>query len=102
MPHNLYLHSSIVQTRAYERSEAGKRQGLRWAVTTRCFAIVPVVIVTAPYGEQTTSELLVLSQVILSMQLPMAVIPLVRFVTNPAMMGSLVVGRWLALVAWSI
>jgi manganese transport protein len=196
MPHNLYLHSSIVQTRAYERSEAGKRRGLRWAVTdstialslalfvnaailitaatvfhtagrvdvvdiekahellspmlgvgiastlfaiallasgvnstvtatlagqivmegflrlripgwarrltTRGLAIVPVVLVTALYGERGTSELLVFSQVILSMQLPMAVIPLVRFVTDPAKMGSLVAGRWLALLAWSI
>jgi manganese transport protein len=196
MPHNLYLHSSIVQTRAYERTETGKRLGLRWAVTdstialclalfvnaailitaaavfhtagrtdvvdiekahellspmlgigiastlfaiallasgvnstvtatlagqivmegflhmripswarrltTRCLAIVPVVIVTALYGEQGTSELLVFSQVILSMQLPMAVIPLVRFVTDPSKMGSLVVGRWLAVIAWSI
>lgn len=196
MPHNLYLHSSIVQTRAYERSDAGKRLGLRWAVidstialslalfvnaailitaaavfhtagrtdvvdiemahellspmvgvgiastlfaiallasgvnstvtatlagqivmegflhlripgwarrlTTRGLAIVPVVIVTALYGERGTSELLVFSQVILSMQLPMAVIPLVRFVTDPSKMGSLVVGHWLAVLAWSI
>jgi manganese transport protein len=75
-----------------------------WArrLTTRGLAIVPVVLVTALYGERGTSELLVFSQVILSMQLPMAVIPLVRFVTDPAKMGSLVAGRWLALLAWSI
>ncbi|MFJ3366563.1 Nramp family divalent metal transporter [Pseudomonas sp. NPDC086251] len=196
MPHNLYLHSSIVQTRAYERSETGKRSGLRWAVTdstialclalfvntailitaaavfhsagrtdvveiekahellspmlgvgiastlfaiallasgvnstvtatlagqivmegflhlripgwmrrltTRCLAIVPVVIVTALYGEHGAAKLLVFSQVILSMQLPMAVIPLVRFVTDSSKMGSLVVGRWLAVIAWGI
>ncbi len=196
MPHNLYLHSSIVQTRAYERTEAGKRLGLRWAVTdstialslalfvnaailitaaavfhaggrtdvvdiekahellspmlgigiastlfavallasgvnstvtatlagqivmegflhlripdwarrliTRGIAVVPVVVVTALYGERGTSQLLVFSQVILSMQLPMAVIPLVRFVTDRNKMGSLVAGRGLAVVAWLI
>ncbi|MFJ3366590.1 Nramp family divalent metal transporter [Pseudomonas sp. NPDC086251] len=196
MPHNLYLHSSIVQTRAYERSESGKRLGLRWAVTdstialslalfvnaailitagavfhtagrtdvvdiekahellspmlgigmastlfavallssgvnstvtatlagqivmegflqmrvpawarrliTRAIAIIPVVIVTALYGERGTSQLLVFSQVILSMQLPMAVIPLVRFVTDRSKMGSLVISRALAALAWGI
>ncbi|MCW8277890.1 Nramp family divalent metal transporter [Pseudomonas sp. PCH199] len=196
MPHNLYLHSSIVQTRAFERSDAGKRRGLRWAVTdstialslalfvnaailitaatvfhaagrtdvvaieeayellspmlgvgiastlfaiallasgvnstvtatlagqivmegflhlripgwlrrltTRGLAIIPVVIVTALYGEHGTSQLLVLSQVVLSMQLPLAIIPLVRFVTDPSLMASLVVGRWLAALAWVI
>jgi manganese transport protein len=196
MPHNLYLHSSIVQTRAYERTDAGKRQGLRWAVTdstialslalfvnaailitaaavfhaggrtdvvdiekahellspmlgigiastlfaiallasgvnstvtatlagqivmegflhmripdwarrlvTRGLAIIPVVIVTALYGERGTSQLLVFSQVILSMQLPLAVIPLVRFVTDRSKMGPLVAGRGLAIVAWCI
>ncbi|WP_263263002.1 Nramp family divalent metal transporter [Pseudomonas sp. RIT-PI-S] len=196
MPHNLYLHSSIVQTRAYERTDAGKRLGLRWAVTdstialslalfvnaailitaaavfhaggrtdvvdiekahellspmlgigiastlfaiallasgvnstvtatlagqiimegflhiripdwarrllTRSLAVIPVVIVTALYGERGTSQLLVFSQVILSMQLPMAVIPLVRFVTDRSKMGPLVAGRVLTVLAWGI
>lgn len=196
MPHNLYLHSSIVQTRAYERTDEGKRLGLRWAVTdstialtlalfvnaailitaaavfhangrtdvveieqayellspmlgigiastlfaiallasgvnstvtatlagqivmegflhmripdwarrllTRGLAIIPVVVVTALYGERGTSQLLVFSQVILSMQLPLAVIPLVRFVTDKSKMGSLVAGRGLAILAWVI
>ena len=55
-----------------------------WArrLITRGLAIVPVVAVTAFYGESGTAKLLVLSQVILSMQLPFAVIPLVRFVTD--------------------
>jgi manganese transport protein len=75
-----------------------------WArrLVTRALAIVPVVIVTALYGEQGTSHLLVFSQVILSMQLPMAVIPLVRFVTDRSKMGSLVIGRGMAVLAWSI
>ena len=60
-----------------------------WArrLVTRAIAIVPVVIVTALYGEQGTGRLLVLSQVILSMQLPFAVIPLVQFVSSREKMG---------------
>jgi manganese transport protein len=196
MPHNLYLHSSIVQTRAYPRTDSGRRSALRWAVTdstialmlalfinasililaaavfhaqgrtdvqeieqayellspmlgvglastlfavallasginstvtatlagqivmegflrlriapwarrliTRGIAIVPVVIVTAIYGEQGTARLLVLSQVLLSMQLPFAVIPLVLFVGNKARMGALVAPKWLLTLAWVI
>jgi manganese transport protein len=196
MPHNLYLHSSIVQTRAYPRTEEGRRGALRFAVTdstialmlalfvnasilimaasvfhasgrtevneieqayellspllgvgiastlfavallasglnstvtatlagqivmegflrlripdwarrliTRGVAIVPVVIVTALYGEAGTSKLLVLSQVVLSMQLPFAVIPLVRFVSDRAKMGALVIPAWLKVLSWAI
>ena len=196
MPHNLYLHSSIVQTRAYPRTDSGRRSALRWAVTdstialmlalfinasililaaavfhangrtdvqeieqayellapmlgvglastlfavallasginstvtatlagqivmegflrlriapwarrllTRGIAIVPVVIVTAIYGEQGTARLLVLSQVVLSMQLPFAVVPLVMFVGDKARMGRLVAPRWLLTLAWVI
>ncbi|MGN7838673.1 Nramp family divalent metal transporter [Stenotrophomonas sp. 22385] len=196
MPHNLYLHSSIVQTRAYPRTDSGRRSALRWAVTdstialmlalfinasililaaavfhangrtdvqeieqahelmapmlgvgvastlfavallasginstvtatlagqivmegflrlriapwarrllTRGIAIVPVVIVTAIYGEQGTARLLVLSQVVLSMQLPFAVIPLVMFVGDKARMGTLAAPRWLLTLAWVI
>jgi manganese transport protein len=196
MPHNLYLHSSIVQTRNYERSEEGRRMGLRWAVTdstvaltlalfvnaailitaaavfhaagrtdvveieqayellspmlgigiastlfaiallasginstvtatlagqivmegflhlripdwarrllTRGLAVIPVVIVTALYGEAGTARLLVFSQVILSMQLPFAVIPLVRFVSDRKLMGVFVTGKWLTLTAWAV
>ncbi len=196
MPHNLYLHSSIVQTRAYPRTDAGRRSALRWAVTdstialmlalfinasililaaavfhahgrtdvqeieqayellapmlgvglastlfavallasginstvtatlagqivmegflrlriapwarrliTRGIAIVPVVVVTAIYGEQGTARLLVLSQVLLSMQLPFAVVPLVRFVSDKAKMGALAAPRWLIALSWLI
>jgi manganese transport protein len=196
MPHNLYLHSSIVQTRAYERSDAGRRQAIRFATTdstialmlalfvnaailivaaavfhasghtevaeigdayqllspllglgiastlfavallasglnstvtatlagqivmegflhirlpqwlrrliTRAIAIVPVVAVTALYGEKGTAELLVLSQVVLSMQLPFAVIPLVRFVTDRRKMGGFVVKWPVAILAWIV
>ncbi len=47
-------------------------------------AIVPVVVVTYLYGDKGTAELLVLSQVVLSMQLPFAVVPLISFVTDNA------------------
>ena len=194
MPHNLYLHSSIVQTRAYPRSDVGKRDAIKWATTdstialmlalfinasilivaaaafhstgntdvaeigqahellspllglgiastlfaiallasglnstvtatlagqivmegflrlrlpqiarrllTRGIAIIPVVIVTALYGESGTAELLVLSQVILSMQLPFAVIPLVYFVADRRKMGDFVIPGWVATLAW--
>jgi manganese transport protein len=196
MPHNLYLHSSIVQTRAYPRTDEGRRSALRWATAdstialtlalfvnaailimaaavfhahgrtdveeieqayellapmlgvgvastlfaiallasginstvtatlagqivmegflrlrippwarrliTRGLAIVPVVIVTAIYGESGTARLLVFSQVLLSMQLPFAVIPLVRFVSDRKKMGALVAPRWLVHIAWVI
>jgi manganese transport protein len=196
MPHNLYLHSSIVQTRAYVRDEAGKRDAIRWATVdstvalmlalfvnaailvvaaatfhasghsdvqeigqafqllspllglgiastlfavallasgvnstvtatlagqivmegflqlrlpywarrllTRAIAIVPVVIVTALYGESGTARLLVLSQVVLSMQLPFAVIPLVSFVSSKRKMGSFAIATPVAVVAWLV
>lgn len=196
MPHNLYLHSSIVQTRAFERNEAGRRHAIRWAtidstlalglalfvnaallavsaavfyssgrtdiaeiqdayhllspllgttwaatlfgigllasglnstvtgtlagqivmegflhlrlkpwarrLVTRGIAVVPVLIVTALYGEHGTSRLLMLSQVVLSMQLPFAVVPLVQFVSNNRVMGNLAISRGLAAVAWLV
>lgn len=196
MPHNLYLHSSIVQTRAFEQSEAGKRDAIRWATTdstialtfalfinaaililaasvfhasghhevaeieqafellspllglgiastlfaiallasglnstvtatlagqivmegflrlrlpdwarrllTRALAIVPVLVVTILYGDSGAARLLVFSQVVLSMQLPFAVIPLVRFVSQRRLMGDLVPPRWLGATAWVI
>ena len=196
MPHNLYLHSSIVQTRAYERNEKGRREAIRWAtldgtvalmlallinaailivaatvfhrsghtevaeigdahallspllgvalastlfavallasglnstitatlagqivmegflrlrlpnwarrLVTRGLAIIPVIAVTVIYGESGTAELLVLSQVILSMQLPFAVIPLVRFVSDREKMGVFVIPPWVAVLAWIV
>ncbi|AET94638.1 metal ion transporter (plasmid) [Burkholderia sp. YI23] len=196
MPHNLYLHSSVVQTRAYGKSEAARRDAIRWAtidstialtlalfinaailivaaavfhasghedvaeigdafrllspllglsiastlfavallasglnstvtatlagqivmegflrlripnwarrLITRAIAIVPVIAVTAIYGEKGTAQLLVLSQVILSMQLPFAVIPLVRFVSDRRKMGVFVISRWTAALAWLV
>src|ERR1700712_4647071 len=196
MPHNLYLHSSIVQTRAFVRSDEGRRDAIKWATTdstialmlalfinaailvvaaatfhksghsdvaeigqafellspllglgiastlfaiallasglnstatatlagqivmegfldlrlpswarrliTRGIAIVPVVVVTAIYGERGTAELLVFSQVVLSMQLPFAVIPLVRFVSDKRKMGDFAISMPVAATAWAV
>ena len=75
-----------------------------WArrLITRGLAIVPCVIVAALYGESGTARLLILSQVVLSMQLPFAVIPLVRFTSDRAKMGELVSPGWLRGLAWGI
>jgi manganese transport protein len=196
MPHNLYLHSSIVQTRRIDPTDEGKRAAIRWAtadstialmlalfvnaailvvaaavfhangktdvqeieqafellspllgagfasvlfavallasglnstvtatlagqivmegflhirlphwarrLVTRGIAIIPVIAVTALYGEQGTGKLLILSQVILSMQLPFAVIPMVQFVSDRKKMGKFALSRPLAALAWIV
>ena len=194
MPHNLYLHSSIVQTRKYERTTAGKAEAIKFAtidsttalmfalfingailivsaatfhgrgqdvaeiqdaykllsptlgvpiastlfalallasgqnstltgtlagqivmegflrirlrpwlrrLITRLIAIVPAVIVTAIYGEHGTATLLVFSQVVLSLQLPFAVVPLVAFTSSRHKMGEFVNPRWIKALAWA-
>lgn len=196
MPHNLYLHSSIVQSRAYERTERGRKDAIRWAtwdstialmlalfinaailivaaaafhttghqdvaeiqdayhllspllglgmastlfglallaagtnstitgtlagqivmegflhlrlphwarrLLTRGLAIVPVVIGTMLYGSSSVGQLLMASQVVLSMQLPFAVIPLVLFVSDRKLMGGFVISRSLAVFSWLV
>jgi manganese transport protein len=196
MPHNLYLHSSIVQTRNFEQTESGRRHAIRWATTdstialmlalfvnagilivaasvfhangktdvaeieqayallspllgvgiasilfavallasglnstvtatlagqiimegflrirlphwarrllTRAVAIVPVIVVTALYGERGTGQLLIFSQVILSMQLPFAVVPLVLFVSDRRKMGVFAISRPVAALSWAV
>jgi manganese transport protein len=195
MPHNLYLHSAIVQTRSFERTAAGKREAIRFGtidstialsialfvnaailivaaatfyrrgynqvaeiqdafkllspllgvtaagtvfalallasgqnstltgtlagqvvmegflnirirawlrrLITRGLAIVPAIIVTAFWGEQGTARLLVLSQVVLSLQLSFAVIPLVMFTSDHKKMGEFVNPIWLKTLAWT-
>jgi manganese transport protein len=75
-----------------------------WArrLLTRGLAVIPVVVVTAIYGEAGTGKLLVFSQVILSMQLPFAVIPLVRFVSDRKLMGVFATGRLMTVSAWLV
>jgi manganese transport protein len=194
MPHNLYLHSSIVQSRNYKRTPAGKREAVQMAnvdsalaltvalfvnaailivaaavffrsghfevaaiqdafkllsplvgaasastlfaiallasgqnssitgtlagqvvmegfinlhvspwlrrLITRSLAIIPTIIVVAITGEAGTEKLLILSQVILSLQLSFAVIPLVLFTGSRALMGEFVNSRGMKILAW--
>jgi manganese transport protein len=196
MPHNLYLHSSIVQSRNYKRTPEGKREAVRMAnidsalaltlalfvnaailivaaavfhrsghfevaaiqdaykllsplvgaagastlfaiallasgqnssitgtlagqvvmegfihlkvspwlrrMITRSLAIIPTIIVVAVTGEQGTEKLLILSQVILSLQLSFAVIPLVLFTGSRKKMGEFVNAPWLQGVSWFV
>lgn len=196
MPHNLYLHSSIVQTRRYELSAAGKREAIKFAtidstialsfalfinaailivaaatfytrgrndvaeiqdaykllspmlgvtgastlfalallasgqnstltgtlagqivmegflnirlrpwlrrLLTRAIAIIPVIVVISISGEKATTELLVLSQVVLSLQLSFAVFPLVMFTSDRLKMGEFVNGLTMKILAWFI
>ena len=69
---------------------------------TRLIAIIPAVIVTAMYGEQGAGWLLILSQVILSLQLSFAVVPLVYFTSQKRKMGQFVNSRPLAILAWTV
>ena len=195
MPHNLYLHSAVVQTRDFERTPEGRREALRYCnidsavaltialfinaailmvaaavfyragryeiaeiqdayqlispllgvtgasalfaiallasgqnstltgtlagqiimegfvqirlrpwlrrLITRLMAIVPAVIVTAIYGEHGTARLLIFSQVVLSMQLSFAVVPLVMFTSDRRKMGEFVNGPLLKTLAWT-
>ncbi len=195
MPHNLYLHSSIVQTRKYEQSASGKREAIKFAtidssvalmfalfinaailivsaaafhfsghhevaeiqdayqllspmlgvsvasavfvvallasgqnstltgtlagqivmegfirlrlrpwlrrLITRAIAIVPAVVVIGLFGESKTTELLIASQVVLSMQLGFAVWPLMRFTSEKAKMGEFVNPLWIKVLGWT-
>jgi manganese transport protein len=196
MPHNLYLHSSVVQTRKYEQDTGGKREAIKFATIdstvalmfalfingailvlsaaafhwsghqevaeiqdayqllpgvlgatgasvlfalallasgqnstltgtlagqivmegfvnirlrpwlrraiTRGVAIVPAVCVIGYFGEGKTTQLLVASQVVLSMQLGFAVWPLMRFTGEKAKMGSFVNPVWIKLLGWTV
>lgn len=195
MPHNLYLHSSIVQTRRYEETAEGKKEAVKFAfidstialsfalfinaailivaaatfhksghndvaeiqdayklltpllgagastmfalallasgqnstltgtlagqivmegflnirlrpwmrrLITRSIAIIPAAIVAIMYGESGTARLLILSQVILSMQLSFAVVPLVRFTSDKVKMGQFVNPVWLKALAYLV
>ncbi len=79
---------------------------LKWRISpwlrrlvTRSIAIVPAVAVTLIAGEKGTGQLLILSQVVLSLQLPFAVVPLVMFTASRPKMGEFVAPRWLTALA---
>jgi manganese transport protein len=71
-------------------------------VVTRGLAIVPALIGIAILGEQGIGKLLVLSQVVLSLQLPFAIFPLILFTSNPQVMGRFANPRWVKALAWAI
>jgi manganese transport protein len=68
---------------------------------TRALAIIPAVLVIGIYGESKTTQLLVLSQVVLSMQLGFAVWPLLRFTDEKAKMGPFVNPPWIRILGWT-
>ena len=71
-------------------------------LVTRLIAIVPAVIVIALYGDKGTTPLIILSQVVLSLQLPFAVFPLVMFTGDPHKMGPFVNPTWVKVLAWTV
>ena len=75
-----------------------------WArrLITRLIAIVPAAVVTIWLGEAGTAKLIILSQVVLSLQLPFAVVPLVMLTADRGKMGELVAPRWLSALAGAI
>jgi len=75
-----------------------------WArrLITRSLAVLPAVVTVVLFGESGTAKLLVLSQVVLSLQLPFAVVPLVMFTANKSLMKGLHAPRWMITTAWII
>jgi manganese transport protein len=71
-------------------------------LVTRLIAIIPAIFVIVIYGDQGTGPLLILSQVILSLQLPFAVFPLVMFTGDRAKMGPFASPLWVKILAWTV
>ena len=69
---------------------------------TRTLAVIPAVAVIAHFGENSTSAMLVLSQVILSLQLPFAIVPLIQAVVDKRRMGEFSIRPWLQALAWIV
>jgi manganese transport protein len=69
---------------------------------TRSLALVPAVVAILIFGDTGTYELLILSQVVLSLQLPFAILPLIQFTSDPSKMGPLVSPRWVKGLAWIV
>ena len=74
-----------------------------WArrLTTRSLALIPALAVALAAGEKGTAELLLASQVVLSLHLPFAVLPLLRLTADRRRMGALVSPRWLTALGWA-
>ena len=70
-------------------------------LTTRLIAIIPTIIVIKVSGDNAINSLLILSQVILSLQLPFAIIPLLHFTSNRKKMGEFASKMWVMILAWT-
>jgi manganese transport protein len=97
------LNSTVTATMAGQIVMEGfiRIQLSAWArrLFTRSIAIIPAIIVTLIYGESYTSKLLILSQVVLSLQLPFAIVPLVHITASREKMGELLAPKWLTAIA---
>jgi manganese transport protein len=71
-------------------------------IITRMIAIIPAIIVIAIAGDGATTRLLLISQVVLSMQLSFAVVPLVQFTGNASIMGEFVNAAWVRAMGWGM
>ena len=89
------------RTQATWRTSTSLRPWLRRLVT-RLLALVPALITIVWFGEGSTGWLLVLSQVVLSLQLPFAVFPLVMFTSDPHKMGEFANTLWVKILAYSV
>jgi len=69
---------------------------------TRLLAVIPAVAVIGYYGENSTGAMLILSQVVLSLQLPFAIIPLINSVADKRRMGEFSISRWIQVLAWIV
>ena len=67
---------------------------------TRLLAVVPAMLVITIMGESATGDMLVFSQVLLSMQLGFAIVPLLIYVSDKKRMGAFAIGRWAKLAGW--
>jgi manganese transport protein len=64
--------------------------------------VVPTLFITYLYGDSGMTRLLLVSQVMLSLQLPFAMVPLIRFTSSTTIMGQHVNPRWMTLTAWTM
>jgi len=69
---------------------------------TRALAIIPAALTIVFFGERATGNLLLLSQVVLSLQLSFAVIPLIQLASDRRWMGQYVVSRWMQIAGWAV
>jgi manganese transport protein len=100
------LNSTVTATLAGQAVMEGfiniKLQPWLRRLITRGIAIVPAALVTIIAGPEGTGRLLILTQVVLSLQLSFAVVPLVRFTTDRARLGEMAAPRWLGVLAWIV